>query len=116
MSAEELVQAARLPEALESLEAAVRAKPASAYHRFFLFQLLSVMGDWQRALSQLQVAGGLNAEYSVVADIYAPVLQCEAFRAEVFAGRYTPLVLGKPPQWMAPLIAANEALAAGHAA
>ena len=47
----------------------VRSEPANAKLRVFLFQLLCVNGDWDRALSQLNVAGELDAGTPVM--IYA---------------------------------------------
>ena len=41
--------------ALAHLQEQVRAKPADARLRIFLFQLLCVTGQWDRALNQLSV-------------------------------------------------------------
>ena len=48
-------------QALKLLQDQVRAKPADAKLRVFLFQLLCVMGQWDRALNQLNVATELDA-------------------------------------------------------
>ena len=45
-------------EALVRLQEDVRANPADAKLRVFLFQLLCVVGQWERALNQLTVEGG----------------------------------------------------------
>ena len=47
--------------ALALLQAEVRNKPADAGLRVFLFQLLCVLGQWERALNQLKVAADLDA-------------------------------------------------------
>ena len=47
--------------ALALLQAEVRNKPADASLRVFLFQLLCVLGQWERALNQLKVAADLDA-------------------------------------------------------
>ena len=54
--------------------------------RVFLFQLLSVQGDWERALTQLNTAAEMDASALAMAQMYREALQCEVLRAEVFAG------------------------------
>ena len=46
--------------ALAQLQEQIREKPANAKLRVFLFQLLCVRGEWERALNQLKVASGLD--------------------------------------------------------
>ncbi len=55
MTAEQLLKEGRPDEALKDLQKAVRDDPANAKPRVFLFQLLSVLGDWKRADTQLKV-------------------------------------------------------------
>ena len=55
--------------------------------RVFLFQLFCVLGQWQRAMTQLKVLAELNPETMMLARIFEPVLNCEVLRAEVFAGK-----------------------------
>jgi type VI secretion system protein ImpE len=102
--------------ALAALQAAVRAAPADAKHRVFLFQLLAVLGQWDRALTQLNVAGELDAGALGMVQVYREALGSEALRAEVFAGRRSPLILGDPEQWMALLLEALRLTATGDPA
>jgi type VI secretion system protein ImpE len=111
MQTEELVRAGQLDEALAALEGQVRAAPADAKLRVFLFQLLSVMGDWDRALGQLNVAAELDAANLLMAQVCRAALNCEALRAEVFCARRSPLVLGQPDEWVGWLIQANQLIA-----
>jgi len=104
--AEENVKAGRLDEALADLQAQVRKSPADARLRVFLFQLLVVRGDWDRALTQLKVASDMDASAVAMLKTYQEALRCEVLRAEVFAGRRTPLLFGKPAEWMALLVEA----------
>ena len=60
-AAEKLIIAGQPREALALLQQQVREHPEDAKLRIFLFQLLSVLGEWQRALTQLQVCGELDA-------------------------------------------------------
>jgi len=113
MQAEELLRAGRLEEALAKLEEQVRSDPADAKLRVFLFQLLAVMGDWERALSQLNVAAELDALNLLMAQVCRAALNCEALRAEVFAGKRSPLIFGEPDEWISWLVQANQMIADG---
>lgn len=92
--------------ALAQLQAEVRAKPADAKLRVFLFQLLSVLGQWERALNQLNAAATLDVEALAMAQTYREAIHCESLRARVFAGQKSPMVFGEPQQWLALLIEA----------
>ncbi|GAA5167580.1 type VI secretion system accessory protein TagJ [Viridibacterium curvum] len=98
--------------ALQKLQNAVREKPSDAKLRIFLFQLLSVQGSWERALNQLNVSAELDASALAMAQMYREALKCELLRAEVFAGRKSPVIFGQPEQWLALLI--ESLLQAGH--
>ena len=112
-AAEESVRAGRLDEALADLQGQVRKKPADARLRTFLFQLLAVRGEWERALTQLKVAAELDPAAMAMLKTYQEVLRCEVLRADVFAGRRTPLLFGKPAEWMALLVQALRLTARG---
>lgn len=114
MTAEELVKEGRLDEALTALQNTVRDAPARADLRVFLFQLLSVMGRWDRALTQLNVAAELDSKNLLMAQVCRAALQCEALRAQVFQGKRTPLVLGEPQPWVGQLVEALRLRAGGH--
>jgi type VI secretion system protein ImpE len=90
--------------ALQQLQEAVRNKPSDSKLRIFLFQLLSVLGQWERALNQLNVAAELDAAALAMAQMYREALHCEVLRAQVFEGKKSPMVFGQPEQWLALLI------------
>ncbi|MEI7461250.1 MAG: type VI secretion system accessory protein TagJ [Pirellula sp.] len=92
---------ADLQSSLKSLQAEVRDNPSDPKHRIFLFQLLSIMGQWDRALNQLNVLRELSAESLSLAQTYQETLNCEALRHDVFAGKRSPLLFGEPESWMA---------------
>lgn len=106
MSAEQLLMEGDLDAALQELQAQVRREPANAKYRIFLFQLLAVLGQWDRALSQLNVAGELDEGVLAMVQTYREALRCEVLRADVFAGRRSPMVLGEPDNWLALLLEA----------
>src|SRR3954470_8512832 len=90
--------------ALAQLQEQVRAKPEDAKLRVFLFQLLCVLGQWDRAINQLKVASGLDPAALVMAQMYGEAIRCEAVRRDVFEGRRSPMIFGEPDQWLALLI------------
>jgi type VI secretion system protein ImpE len=90
--------------ALAALQEQVRAQPADAKLRVFLFQLLCVLGQWERALNQLTVASKLDAGTLAMAQMYGEAVRCEAIRRDVFAGKKSPMIFGEPDQWLALLI------------
>lgn len=114
MAVEEFLQTAELEETLGQLQAQVRDKPSKAELRIFLFQLLVVMGQWQRALTQLEVAGELDDGALAMVQTYREAIRCEVLRAEVFAGKRSPQLFGKPAQWVANLVEALRLAADGH--
>lgn len=91
---------------LAELQERVKSDPSNAKHRVFLFELLCVMGQWDRALTQLNVAGELDAGALVMVQTYREALRCEALRCDVFAGKRSPVVFGEPEPWIALLIEA----------
>jgi type VI secretion system protein ImpE len=86
---------------LKDTQAQIKKEPALAKHRIFLFQLLAVMGKWERALTQLNLVGEMDASALPMVHTYRQALNVEALRKAVFAGERTPLVFGKPERWNA---------------
>jgi type VI secretion system protein ImpE len=103
-AAERAVRDGDLDGALRGLQDQIRNDPANAALRVFLFQLLSVLGQWERALTQLSVAAELDAKALAMAQMYREAIGCEQLRAEVFAGKKSPVVFGEPEEWLALLI------------
>jgi type VI secretion system protein ImpE len=90
--------------ALKLLQEAVRGKSADAKLRTFLFQLLCVLGQWERALNQLEIASTLDPGALAMAQTYREAVRCELLRGQVFEGKKSPMVLGQPEPWLALLI------------
>ena len=114
MSALEAVRAGKLQDALQKLQQDVRQHPAAARHRVFLFQLLAVLGQWERAMAQLEMAGELDAGVLAMVQAYRQALRCEVLRQSVFAGRHAPLIFGEPEPWMAQFVEALRLDAEGQ--
>lgn len=115
MDAATLVREGRPLEALSALEYEVRAQPAEPKHRVFLFQLLSVLGQWERAANQLKVAAELDASMLVLANVYRSAIRAEMLRLEVFRGRRSPVILGEPAPWIGDMMESVRVLADGGA-
>lgn len=107
-----------LTELLARAEAGVRTAPQNAGARWLLFELLCVLGQWDRALVQLRTWAGLDIKFDSTAHVLRGLIAAERKRAEVFAGRVPPAALapdGAPaPAWIAGLgealrIAATDA-------
>ena len=114
--AEELIAAGDPQGALDLLQRQVREHAANTKLRVFLFQLLCVLGQWQRASTQLEVCGELDAATLPMVNTYREALKCELVREAVFAGKTTPIAFGQPQAWVAWLVEALQAQARGDAA
>ncbi len=92
--------------ALKLLTEQVRSHPQDAKLRVFLFQLLCVLGQWERALNQLNVSLELDAGTLPMVQTYREAIACETLRMQVFAGQKVPMLFGAPETWVALLIEA----------
>jgi type VI secretion system protein ImpE len=106
MSAAESLRTGDLESALRQLQEDVKREPGKADHRIFLFQLLTVMGQWERALKQLQVIAELDPQALSMVQTYREAIRCEVLRGHVFGGRRAPTLMGEPPGWVALLVEA----------
>jgi type VI secretion system protein ImpE len=104
LTAEECLRAGDPVAALRLLQDQVRARPSEAKLRVFLFQLLCVLGQWERAINQLDTAATLDPAALAMKQMYREAIKCELLRAEVFAGRKSPMVFGEPDPWLGLLI------------
>src|SRR6266702_1379685 len=113
-AAEEKLRAGDLPACLLDLQAEVRRNPAEAKTRIFLAQLLMVLGEWDRALTQLNVIGEMDAGAIPMTRAYAAAIQCEQLRTSILKGERSPLIFGDPEPWLALMVQGLAALAAGR--
>jgi type VI secretion system protein ImpE len=114
-AAEEKLRAGDLAGCLTELQAEVRARPADSKLRVFLAQLLMLLGDWDRALTQLAVIGEMEASALPMVHAYRAAIQCERLRASVLKGERSALVFGDPEPWIALMVQSLAALGAGRA-
>lgn len=114
MSAEQFLKDGDIAAALTSLKQLIRSDAANAKYRVFLFQILAVTGDLQKALDQLNVIGELDASALPMVQTYRETLACEVLRKEIFAGSRSPLIMGDPDDWIARLLQSLKLGAAGQ--
>jgi type VI secretion system protein ImpE len=108
MTAQEHLTAGQPDQALVELQNEIRARPEDPKLRIFLFQLHCILGNWSKALTQLQVIAGIDPDTMLLAQIFQPVINCEALRRGVFEGKLTPLIFGEPLEWVGLLVKAAE--------
>lgn len=113
-AAEEALRAGDPRAALAKLTEAVRAKPADPKLRTFMSQLLSVLGQWERAHTQLNVVADMDKLAIPMRETVGHAIRCELLRAQVFAGKRTPVVFGQPEAWVAQLIESLKQQGEGH--
>lgn len=114
MTAQEQLAAGSPDLALLELQNEIRARPEDPKLRIFLFQLHCLLGNWSKALLQLQVIAGIDPDTLMLAQIFQPVINCEALRAGVFEGRLSPMIFGEPLEWVGLLVKAFEHVVRGE--
>ncbi|WP_315759965.1 type VI secretion system accessory protein TagJ [Sphingomonas sp. Y38-1Y] len=85
-TADQLVRSGDLDGARAALVEVVRAQPSDQGARMFLFQLLAIAGEWDKARKQLDLLAQLSGEAQMLAVAYNQAIAAEAERAAVFAG------------------------------
>jgi type VI secretion system protein ImpE len=105
-AAEQALKSGHAKDAIKLLTDQVRSHPQDAKLRIFLFQLMCVTGQWERALNQLNVAFELDASTLPMVQTYREAIACEGLRQAVFAGQKAPMLFGAPETWTALFIEA----------
>lgn len=113
-TAEENIRAGDVAGALAALKDAIRDDPSDASKRVFLFQLMCVLGQWDKAVTQLNVASDLDPETGVMAQVARAAIAAEVFRRGVYAGERTPHILGEPAEWIGLMVQAIGLSGKGH--
>nr|WP_321527116.1 type VI secretion system accessory protein TagJ [uncultured Cohaesibacter sp.] len=114
MLAEQRLKDGDLKGALSALQESIRKAPQDVSLRIFLFQLLCVMGAWQRAVQQLKTCATLSPQANAMAQMYRTAIICELHREQVFRGEKQPMVFGEPEGWIASMIEAIKLEASGN--
>lgn len=114
-TAGELFKQGKLDDAITVQLAAVKADPADPAKRLFLFELLLLAGDWERALRQIEaIHYGDNRDLGL--SVYKRFVHAEQTRRQVFSGTAEPKFFGAPPEHCRLRLDALAALKAGNEA
>jgi type VI secretion system protein ImpE len=95
---------------------AVRTRPGDDRVRMFLFQLLCVAGEWDKARKQLETLVQVAADAQMLGVTYSQVLDAERLRTDVFAGKAEMAVLAGMGGWVEGVARAVTLLAQGDTA
>ena len=96
MNAREALRQNDVGACLDQLKQDVRHAPRDAQLRTFLFQMFCITGEWDRALTQLKVAGELDLGAEAMVTTYQAAIRSEILREKVYRGERTPTVFGDP--------------------
>ena len=113
-AADDLLAAGDLSGARASLVEAVKRTPDDQGTRMFLFQLLAVSGEWDKALTQLRSVAQLSPEAAMLATVYNQAIAAERTRAAAYAGQTPFPVLVATSPWVDQLAEGLSAIAAGR--
>lgn len=116
MTADDHLREGNLEAARAELIATVKRAPADQGARMFLFQLLCVNGEWDKAAAQLRTLASLSPEAQMLSTAYGQAIEAEKTRAAAFAGRGDFPILAGEEAWTADLAASLSAFARGDAA
>lgn len=112
-NADDLLRSGDLEGARAALVETVRSQPSDERARMFLFQLLALLGEWDKAKLQLAALAQLAPEAQMLATAYGQAIDAEKERAKVFAGTARAHA-HVASDWLEPLIDAIGHFAAGR--
>ena len=111
-----LLEEGRLAEAIEAVTREVKARPSDETRRMFLFELLLFAGEWERALKQLDVVAGRDAQSELGAQVYRNNVGAMRARERLWSDGLAPHFLSEPPAEIDLHLAAIDELRAGRRA
>ncbi len=113
MEVSQFISTGDLDSALKAVHQQIRQNPADAKYRILLFQIQVILGQWDKARTQLDVLKDLDETARFMVQTYQQVLLCEGIRRDVFAGTKAPLLFGEPEPWIALMLEALKLDAVG---
>lgn len=113
-NADELLRSGDLSGARSALVDIVRKNPSDAQARMFLFQLLALAGEWDKARTQVQALAHLSPEAQMLAAAYGQAIEAETARRSVFSGESRAELLADRGGWAEPLTEALQLFAQGR--
>ncbi len=113
MTAKELIKAGRLSEARMVLIEEVKNRPSDVGARTVLFQVLSLLGEWDKALRHLDMISTQDPRRTIGVHTYLNNVKAEQERAKVMKGAQLPSVMPEPPVYMHDYLDYLDAIRAG---
>lgn len=101
-----MLRAGDLQSARASLNEILKKSPSDQAARMYLFQLLCVLCDWDKAEAQLRSLASLSPEAQMLSVTYAMAIAAERERAAAFAGVGPAAVLVADHAWAGEVAAA----------
>ena len=114
MVGDDLLCAGDLSAARAALVDTVKRAPGDQGARMFLWQVMAVQGDWDKAVSQLRALASLAGEAQMLSTVYHQAIVAEGQRAKAYAGQAPFPVLVSSSPWIDRLAEGLGALAAGR--
>ena len=96
-----------------ALTETIRSSPGDPAARMFLFQLLCLSGEWEKARKQLDTLAQISPEARMLSVVYGQAIAAEAVRAEVFSGNAEAAILAGGP-WAQGIAEAIRRFATGE--
>lgn len=112
--ADDLLRSGDIDGARRVLIDAARRNPGDVPTRMFLFSLLAIAGEWDKAKAQLATLAQLSPEAQMLAVVYNQAIDAEREREAVFAGTARAVIHGSA-SWAEGIAQAIEFSAHGHA-
>jgi len=117
MTVDAALRGCDLDQAVSAIVEEIRRDPGRGEFRLRFFQLLCLKGEWDRALTQLDLLPNLNpadGDLLMAVPALRSLIASETEREAVFAGRQAPVVFGEPPEWIGHQIEAVRLMATGE--
>lgn len=112
---DDLLRAGDLEGARASLIETVKHAPNDQSARMFLWQLMALSGEWDKAINQLRALAQMSAEAQMLATVYHGVIKAERQRLDAYAGEAPFKVLVSSSPWIDTLAESLAAAAKGDA-
>jgi type VI secretion system protein ImpE len=116
MTADDLLRSADLEGARAELIDTVKRAPGDPGARMYLWQLMALSGEWDKALSHLRILAQLSGEAQMLANVYHQAITAERARLDAWAGKAPFTVLVSSSPWIDTLAEGLGALARGETA
>jgi len=114
MTADEYLKDGDLNGARAELVGILKRSPEDQRARMFLFQLLCICGEWDKATTQLRALASLSPEAEMLAAAYNPLIEAEKARAAAFSGAAAVPILIATSDWVEVLARSITAGAQGR--